>query len=112
MWVLIEIHSSLFLNIRLKWVSSINRINFDSSRGSELRIYYWCYVKSSVLGGKLFELHDIAGECARLVWENVLNLSKLLIDVGALGSCPEKLIFVKYRHVTIHEGTLEEFDHL
>jgi len=61
---------------------------------------------------KLFEFHDVAGERARLVGEDVLDLAELLVNVGALRAAEEVLLIVEHICVVLHEGALEKLDHL
>lgn len=74
-------------------------------------ILFGHHTESSCFGAELFELHDIASECASLVREDVLDLAELLIDVGALGFTSEVLFVVEHFHIILHEGTLEELYH-
>jgi hypothetical protein len=61
---------------------------------------------------EFLKLHDVARQRTSLVGEDVLDLAKLLIDIGTLRSAAEVLLVVKHVHVHIHEAALEELYHL
>ena len=75
----------------------------------------WVFIrdaKRSSIGWKLFELHDIASQSASFVWEDVLYLAKLFVDVSALSATVKVLLIIKHINVIVHEAALEKFDHL
>ena len=60
---------------------------------------------------ELLELHDVARQRARLVREDVFDLSQLLIDVRCLSLHLEVLVTIVHQHVEAHEAPLPQFDH-
>ena len=92
MWVIHEVNWLIFNVINL-WTSIMD-------------------TKWSSVGWKLFELHNIASQSASFVWEDVLYLAKLLVDVSALSATVKVLIIIKHINVEVHEATLEKFYHL
>mmetsp|Transcript_6081 Transcript_6081/g.10323 ORF Transcript_6081/g.10323 Transcript_6081/m.10323 type:complete len:252 (-) Transcript_6081:555-1310(-) len=74
----------------------------------------WVLVSSVQLGagGELPELHDVAGEGARLVREHILHLAQLLVEVGGLRPYRHVLLFVVHEVVGGHEHALPELDEL
>ena len=73
---------------------------------------WYSHIESSSASRELLELHNVACQGACLVWEDILHLTKLLVDIAALGAAVKVLIFVIHIGITVHEHTLEEFDHL
>ena len=63
---------------------------------------------------KFPEFHDIAGQCARLVREDILDLSELLVEVTRLRPTLVILLAIVVDHaaVIIHHRSLKQFDHL
>jgi hypothetical protein len=57
---------------------------------------------------ELLELHDVAGESACLVREDVFNLAELLIKVTGLCLAECSLIMVIHFEISCHEESLAE----
>jgi hypothetical protein len=60
----------------------------------------------------VLECHHVACESARLIREDIFNLPKLLIDIGALGTHLEILALIIHQDIIVHETTLPKFDDL
>ena len=58
------------------------------------------HINRDRLGRELGELHDVASERARLVREDVLDLTQLFVDVGRLSLHVEVLVLI------VHKGKL------
>ena len=61
-------------------------------------------------GGEAAELHDVAGERAGLVTEDVLDLAQLLVEVGGLDLGGFVLFAVVYLIVPLNKKGLQKFN--
>ena len=75
-----------------------------------LLVFVFNEVERASLAGELEELHDVAGESACFVGEDVLDLAQLLVDVRRLRVHLEPLLCVVHIDVPSHEGSLPELD--
>lgn len=76
-----------------------------SAMGMELTI-------SPATNGALLKGHDVLGESARLVWEDVLDLAQLLIEGGGARLGWGVLVLVVHLQVPVDKFTLAQTDDL
>ena len=103
-WLLIKIvlpsdwHGSIFLLIHLLLIAAELRFFREAERASKR----W----------ELFEFHNITRQSASFVWEYILNLPKLLVDIRSLSPHRKVLILVKHLSIPTHKRPLPILDKL
>jgi hypothetical protein len=77
-------------------------------------VFLWLWVADAVLVGtnaELLEFHDVLGECARLVREDVADHAQFFVQVAALDFRRHVLFLVIDHVVVLDEVALCELDH-
>ena len=83
-----------------------------------VEVYIWMLILVSIIkkimpvalksGGKLFELHDITGQRACFIWEDVLDLPKFFVKVTCLRIHGHVLFLIIHVDIVMHKEALAE----
>ena len=103
MGVRVEIHG-LIASVDVAVTPCINKRNHRLSM-------LWGDVEALCPRRELLELHDVTSKRASLIREDVLDLTELFVDIGALSAHGKVLIAIIHVNVLIHEVSLKELDH-
>lgn len=71
-----------------------------------------CPTVAAAIDGALVEDHDVLGECARLVREDVLHLAQLLIQRGGAGLRGRPFLHAEHLLVPVDEVAVAQADDL
>lgn len=64
------------------------------------------------IDGALVEHHDVLGQGARLIREDVLHLAQLFVQSGGTGLCRSPLLHTEHLLVPVDEVTVAQTDDL
>lgn len=78
-------------------------------------LWFWVlntwFSVESVSDNAFIELHDIACESSRFIWENILNLSEFFVDCCRHNFRRDLLRGAVHERIRCDEVTLDDFDH-